>query len=56
MCGPMLATDARAKGAVITYVIPYVSPSAKGGRLMNRVWAEQFGKMVAAAKNRRGLS
>ncbi|WP_459647826.1 RICIN domain-containing protein [Kitasatospora sp. Ki12] len=55
LCAPMLSSDERTKTATITYVIPYASPSAPGGRTLNSAWADHLADLVKQARHRRGL-
>ncbi|WP_190344816.1 hypothetical protein [Streptomyces venezuelae] len=54
-CTPALATDPRAKGANISFSMPYADPSTPDGKFMNKVWTETLGNWINQARSRRGL-
>ncbi|MFE1559047.1 hypothetical protein ACFW6V_29185 [Streptomyces sp. NPDC058734] len=54
-CTPALAADPRAKGASISFSMPYADPSTSDGKFMNRVWTETLGNWINQARGRRGL-
>ncbi|WP_424712249.1 RICIN domain-containing protein [Kitasatospora acidiphila] len=55
ICSPLLSTDPRTKTAIISYVIPYASPTTADGRFLNKVWADHLAELIRAAKAARGI-